>query len=157
MCLCVNFSRLQLAQANRRAAGEEPERRVHCLGELEHKRMERVCPVLYVIESGRSLLAIQQHADAGRIRVLQYSLTAGVPGRQLDVEPLHAPGLGVTPQPASRTLPVDAVVGQADAGEVVAAHLNLPVVAAAGEALGSEHLAADGETGGAIGVRGGLV
>lgn len=114
--------------------------------------MEGIRPVSHVIESGQTILAIQQHADALRIGIGQHGLAAVVPGRQLDVEPLDAPGLVVAAQSAGGAFAVDGAVGQADADEVVAAQPDLPVVPSAREALSGENLGADGESLGAVGV-----
>lgn len=114
--------------------------------------MEGIRPVGHVIERRRARLTIQQHAHALRVGVGEHGLAAVVPHRQLDVEPLDTPGLGVAAQPTGGPFAVDAVVSQAYADEVAAAQSHLPVVASRGEALGGEHLGADGEALGAVGV-----
>lgn len=119
--------------------------------------MEGVRPVGHVVERGRTLLAIQQHAHALWIAADQHGLAAVVPSGQLDVEPLNAPGLGVAAQATGGTFAVNAAVSQADADEVVAAQLDLPVVASSGETLGGQHLGADGEALGGVGVVCGFV
>lgn len=114
--------------------------------------MERVRSVCHIIERDHAPVTVQQHANALRTGIGQHGLAAVVPSRQLDVEPLHTPGLDVAAQTTGGTLAVDAAVRQAYADEVVAAQPDLPVVAPAREALGGEHLGADGEPLRAVGV-----
>lgn len=143
-------SLLKLAQVDEGAAGEDPEGRVHGLSEGVHEGVEGVRSVGHVIKRSPALLAVQQHAHAPGAGVFQHRLAAVVPGRQLHVEPLHAPGSVVAAQPAGGAFAVDAAVGQAHADEVVAAQPDLPVVAPCGETLGGEDLGADGEALGAV-------
>lgn len=126
---CTGLSLLHLAQRDGRAAGEEPEGWVHSLGEGEYEGVDGISPVCHVVEGGSPFLEIHQHADALGVGVGQHGLTAVVPGRHPDVEPLHAPGLGVAAQAAGGPFAVDAAVGQTHADEVVAAQPHLPVVA----------------------------
>lgn len=135
----------QLAERDGRSGREDPKGRIHGLREGEHERVEGVGAVGDRVEGGGAAVAVQQHSDASGVGVLQHRLSAVVPCRQLDVEPLHAPGLVIASQPTAGALAVDGAVGQAQAAEVVAAHLHLPVVAALREALGAQHLRADRE------------
>lgn len=148
MYICVLL--LKFAQRNGRAAGENPESWIHVFSKGEHEAVEGVRPVCHVIERGRALLTIQQHAEAFRIRVDQHGLTAVVPSRQLDIKPLDTPGLGVAAQSAGRTFAVNAAVSQTDADEIVAAQSDFPVVAPPGETLRGEHLGADSKAFGAV-------
>lgn len=102
--------------------------------------MDRVRTILHIVEGGGTVIAVEQDADAARVRVGQHVLVALVPRRKLDVKPLDAPGLSVPAQAASRTFPIDGGVRQAQATEVITAHFQLPVMSALREALSAEHL-----------------
>lgn len=119
--------------------------------------MEGIRPVRHVVEGRPALLTIQQHAYALRTRISQHRLDAVVPGRQLAVEPLHAPGAVITAQTTGGALTVDAAVGQPKADEVVAAQPDLPVVATSDETWGGEHLGANRKAFWAFWVVGGLI
>ena len=100
--------------------------------------MERIRTVSHhVIKGGGSPIAVEQHPHTVRVWVIQHHLAAVVPGGQLHVEPLDAPGLPVSAQAAVWTFAIDAPVGQADATEITVAHLDLPVMAALRETHGT--------------------
>lgn len=141
----MHSSRLQLAQSNGRSTGEHPESWKYRFSKGEHKGVEGISPLRYVIERSRARLTIQQNTNALWIWIDQHGLTAVVPSRQLDVKPLHTPGLAVTAQSTGGAFAVNAAVSQAYANEVVAAHSDFPVVAPARETLGAEHLGANSE------------
>ena len=149
--------RVQLAQGDGTGVGEDPEGRVHGLGERKHKSVEGIRLLSDTVKRGCSLFAVHQHAYALAAQTFQHCLAVAVPGGQLQREPLHAPGLVVAAQAAGGAFAIHAVVSQPYAHIVVAAYLHFPVVASPGETLRGQHLGADGEAGGAVGVVGWLL
>ena len=133
----------QLAQGDGRGVGEDPESRIHGLGERKHKSVEGIRLLTNAVKRGRSLITIHQHANAVCTETLQHRLAVGVPGGQLQGEPFHAPGLVVTAQATGGAFAIHALVSEPYAHKVVAAHLHFPVVAPSGETLGGQHLGAD--------------
>ena len=138
-----SLSARQLAQGEGRVVGEDPEGRVHGLDERNAKRVEGIHRASDAVKRGRSLITIHQHANAVCTETLQHRLAVGVPGRQLQGEPFHAPGLVVTAQATGGAFAIHALVSEPYAHKVVAAHLHFPVVAPSGETLGGQHLGAD--------------
>lgn len=134
---------VELAQRDRRTIWEDPESWINSLSEREDKGVEGVGPVLHIIESCTSLIAVQQDTHTAWVGIFQHRLDAVVPCWKLHVKPLHTPGFCITPQAASGTLAVDSSVCKAQSTEVVTAHFDLPVMTALRETLCAEHLGTD--------------
>lgn len=105
--------------------------------------MERVGPVLHIIECCTSLITVQQDAHSAWVGILQHRLDAVVPCRKLHIKPLHTPGICITPQTARGTLAVNSSICKSQSAEVVTAHFDLPIMTALREPLGAEHLGTD--------------
>lgn len=133
----------ELAQRHRGTIWEDPESWINSLSEGEDEGVEGDGPVLHIIESCTSLIAVQQDAHTAWVGICQHRLDAVVPCGKLHVKPLHTPGFCITPQAASRTLAVNSSVCKAQSTEVVTAHFDLPVMTALRETLCAEHLGTD--------------
>lgn len=131
---------IQFAQGNSGTTGEDPECRKHGLRERKDESVDGVGTVLHIVEGGSTDIAVEQDADAARVRVGYHRLAAVVPCWKLDVKPLDAPRLGITTQAAGGTLPIDGGICQTQAAEVITAHFHLPVMPAIRETLIAEHL-----------------
>lgn len=79
-------------------------------------------------ENDEAVVTVEKHANSCGFGGRQGFLHIVVPGRDLGVEPLHAPGGAVAAQPALGTLPFHAAIADAHPTEVVLLQLHLPVV-----------------------------
>ena len=93
-------------------------------------------------EDDKAMVAVEKHAHSQGLCGGQGFLHVVVPGRDLGIEPLHAPRGTVAAEPALRALPFHAAIADAHPTEVVLLQLHLPVVDPFLVAVQAQHLRA---------------
>lgn len=119
-----------------------PESRVQSLSKVHPELIHQVDLVGNSEEDDKAVVTVEKHAHPRGLGGGQGFLHVIVPGRDLGVEPLHAPGGAVAAEPALWALPVHASVADAYPTEVVLLQLHLPVVDPLLVAVQAQHLRA---------------